>query len=228
VFPKVREELLTVSTLISGQQCYLSIADFVCMACAPRLSSYVRQIGTITYELSLCGSFCDSLWESCHNEQHLADLFPLDSPPQNADQFCLMLFDADAAVDIPELKFTAVVNRSSQASSCFGGVGTQMISCSGCVGGAVTCNPSTSGLFTLPPRTTIEGFPNRPTPPSVDSTSVGSTLTVALGVLLVALLVLAAVGGIYWFIRRSRPPPPRGRDYFPKMDEEDGGSSTLK
>lgn len=129
-----------------------------------------------------------------------------------------MLFNAEAANDVPDFKFRAEI--VPQSAQCFAGIGKQAVRCSGCVPDGSSCP-----VKSLPP-VTKDPPPGEPTPKPVDNTSVGGTLTIALGVVAVALLVIGAIIAIVVFVRRRGPPVPRGRDYFPKLDDEDTGSLT--
>jgi len=220
VFPKVREELRTVSYLLKpGGDCFLAIADFLCLPCHPLIGNYVQKVDDIEYSLKLCDSFCTGLWQACSSEPNISRLFPT-APvqPSTANDFCTMLFDAEAANDVPEFKFRSDIVPSG--ASCFSGMGKQAVSCSGCVPDASACP-----IKSRPP-VTKDPLPVDPTPKPVQDTSVGGTLTIALGVVAVALLVIGAIVAIIVFVRRRGPPVPRGRDYFPKLDDEDTGSLT--
>ncbi len=131
-----------------------------------------------------------------------------------------MLFNAEAANDVPEFKFRAEISRGTNA--CFSGVGKTAVSCSGCVP-AGSCKPGPSGQ-PKPDKTKPDRPPVDPTVAPSSDTSLGGTLVIAVGVVVVAVVVLAAVVGIIFFVRRRGPPVPRGRDYFPKLDDDDSGS----
>ncbi len=124
VLPKVREELRTVAGIVSprmlfrflsshrrscvfaGGDCFLAIADFLCLACSPTIGNYVQvriersfwvhdadraarvtqKVDDIEYTLQLCGSFCDQLWSACSSEKNISQLFPTaPQPAANAD-----------------------------------------------------------------------------------------------------------------------------------------------
>src|SRR4051812_1486532 len=102
-----------------------------------------------------------------------------------------MLFNAEAANDVPEFKFRSEI--VADGPNCFKGIGKPAVSCSGCVP-----DPSACPVKSRPPITK-DPLPVDPTPPVVQDTSVGGTLTIALGVVAVALVVIGAIVAIIVF-----------------------------
>jgi len=105
--------------------CYLAVADFVCMHCAPDTATFIRPGKNMTYQLHFCLSFCDKLYDACKAD--LTKLPGADATATNGKELCTALFHQEGDVqpfvfdDSNERCFSGVPLTEIQSSHCLPG-----------------------------------------------------------------------------------------------------------
>lgn len=134
------------------------------------------------------------------------DLLP--EKPANSADLCKMLFEAKVQPENNDVAY-AIDLVEPGAAACFAGAPSRDVYCSGCLQTS-QCNPSIA--------------PTRPPKPPRRSRAPATAPVLTVGILIVAVLVLAgAVAACRYFIRTYRDSTPgrRGRDFYPSSGEND-------
>lgn len=209
-------------------ECFSQVANFLCVFCNPQFGTFlsVREHHLLTnnnkkkknhfspciqplaenhYKISLCSSFCSSLFSSC-SDVSWGDLLP--EKPANSADLCKMLFETQVQTENREVMYAVDIVDNGV---CFAGVPSRDVYCSGCIEGS-QCNPS------IPPPKSPPPHPRRPGPPP--------TAVLTVGIIIVGVLVIVgAVAACRYFVRTYRESNlnngRRGRDFYPSSGEAD-------